>query len=320
MQPLRLLGEPPHGHYDAIASSKQPPRRSYLNDSRQYVVGRYGQYWNFAQNAQLAQIPSSVIGEPYIEALVHCYQVETVALNRMKANIRAAQTVQWRSACPYCGINTPSTFDHYLCKEMFPEFATLSWNLVPSCGECNSLKGARWLENGQRQFVHAYFDAVPDLVRWLNCEVTILGGDPLADFRLEWPSAMPTALRFVVENHYSRLDLRTRFRQKAAQSLAEAMAHRGRWLPEEYAAEYALEAAKLGEMYGVNYWRALFRWHGAVPSFSGIRRWIGSKEPLPTPKELAHPRALLCHPPCTPSSHVLYPAQACVVTAGSRDG
>ncbi|NMZ01384.1 HNH endonuclease [Pseudomonas proteolytica] len=48
--------------------------------------------------------------------------------------------------CPYCGIPGTMTLDHYLPKALkaFPEYAVLSENLVPACGECQSAKGERY--------------------------------------------------------------------------------------------------------------------------------------------------------------------------------
>lgn len=52
--------------------------------------------------------------------------------------------------CPYCGENfilstvgkrkSRGPLDHFIPKDLFPEFATSLHNLIPCCGTCNSLK------------------------------------------------------------------------------------------------------------------------------------------------------------------------------------
>lgn len=46
------------------------------------------------------------------------------------------------SCCPYCGMPSNITLDHHLPrkKTAFPEFSTLSLNLVPACSDCQNIK------------------------------------------------------------------------------------------------------------------------------------------------------------------------------------
>ena len=45
-------------------------------------------------------------------------------------------------ACPYCGLPSNITLDHYLPRKLkaFPEFSVLSANLVPACTDCQGKK------------------------------------------------------------------------------------------------------------------------------------------------------------------------------------
>ncbi len=47
------------------------------------------------------------------------------------------------SVCPYCGLPGKLTLDHYLPRapSFFPQFSSLSSNLVPACHGCQSAKG-----------------------------------------------------------------------------------------------------------------------------------------------------------------------------------
>jgi len=62
--------------------------------------------------------------------------------------------------CPACGEDgTPNTLDHYLPKDIYPEFAITPLNLFPMCDICQGEKGTKTLdEDDQRFFLHPYFD------------------------------------------------------------------------------------------------------------------------------------------------------------------
>jgi hypothetical protein len=70
--------------------------------------------------------------------------------------------------CPVCGGTTTGTLDHYLPRDVYPEFSIFSLNLVPACPHCNSgskgttVKGASY---GER-FLHPYFDDLANGPIW----------------------------------------------------------------------------------------------------------------------------------------------------------
>jgi 5-methylcytosine-specific restriction endonuclease McrA len=62
--------------------------------------------------------------------------------------------------CPLCGSLSLGTVDHFLPKEIYPEFSFYSKNLTPACG-CNSRKGVQHRGvNAAERFLHPYFDKV----------------------------------------------------------------------------------------------------------------------------------------------------------------
>ncbi|NIG34265.1 hypothetical protein C1Y43_08655 [Pantoea sp. ICBG 828] len=62
--------------------------------------------------------------------------------------------------CPACGEDgTPNTLDHYLPKDIFPEFSVTLVNLFPMCDICQGAKSVKINdEEGKRLFIHPYFD------------------------------------------------------------------------------------------------------------------------------------------------------------------
>lgn len=60
--------------------------------------------------------------------------------------------------CPYCGIGSSTTLDHYYCKTSLPQFAILKDNLIPCCGECNKSKGTLKPRKKWKRMFNPYFD------------------------------------------------------------------------------------------------------------------------------------------------------------------
>lgn len=75
--------------------------------------------------------------------------------------------------CPFCGEEViPSTLDHFLPKEKFPEYAICLNNLIPMCTKCQGkdAKGEKILSlNNQRIFLNPYFDSIEEFLTLEIC-------------------------------------------------------------------------------------------------------------------------------------------------------
>ncbi len=62
--------------------------------------------------------------------------------------------------CPACGEpGQPYTLDHYLPKDLYPEYAIIPVNLFPMCDRCQTHKAVLTTDaNGDRYFIHPYYD------------------------------------------------------------------------------------------------------------------------------------------------------------------
>ncbi|OKP19910.1 HNH endonuclease [Serratia liquefaciens] len=60
--------------------------------------------------------------------------------------------------CPYCGIGSSTTLDHYYCKSSLPQFSILQENLIPCCGECNKSKGTLKPKKKWKRIFNPYYD------------------------------------------------------------------------------------------------------------------------------------------------------------------
>lgn len=64
-------------------------------------------------------------------------------------------------SCPSCGeLGRPKTLDHYLPKDIFPEFSITLANLTPMCDWCQLEKGTDYISGGEKIYIHPYFDDI----------------------------------------------------------------------------------------------------------------------------------------------------------------
>ena len=70
-------------------------------------------------------------------------------------------------SCPVCGSPVTGDLDHYLARDVYPEFSIMRANLVPACRHCNSgVKGTTIHGGDPRRFIHPYFDTWAQQVLW----------------------------------------------------------------------------------------------------------------------------------------------------------
>jgi hypothetical protein len=116
------------------------------------------------------------------------------------------------NTCQNCTINESDTMDHILGQTEFPEFAVHPKNLFPCCSVCNKKKSDKYLnEEGSQLFLNLFLDDLPQS-QYLHVE---FGDNWLPRFRLEQPEAVPDNIFNLIERHYERLDLLTRFRDSS---------------------------------------------------------------------------------------------------------
>lgn len=110
--------------------------------------------------------------------------------------------------CQNCTINEADTMDHILGQTEFPEFAVHPKNLFPCCSVCNKKKSDQYVnEDGSQLFLNLFLDDLPQS-QYLHVE---FGDNWLPCFRLEQPKDVPDNLFHLIERHYEKLDLLSRF-------------------------------------------------------------------------------------------------------------
>ncbi|MCD4484802.1 hypothetical protein LQR31_09990 [Chromobacterium vaccinii] len=113
--------------------------------------------------------------------------------------------------CPSCGEpGRPRTLDHYLPKDIFPEFSVVLLNLTPMCDWCQGEKLAEYITNdGFKRYIHPYFDDVDRPLFSIIFKPPYI--TPIIDISIS--NEMPVELQRLVALHLEGVDFLTRFKE-----------------------------------------------------------------------------------------------------------
>lgn len=124
--------------------------------------------------------------------------------------------------CPYCSVGYLSTIDHFLPKNKisFPEFAVTIENLVPSCCDCNHIKGEYVSTDINNQFLHPFFDEEIN-GKWLIADFIISNDEPFFVYRVMDTDAIAPVLLQRIRFQFETLNLARRYGCKAISKFNE---------------------------------------------------------------------------------------------------
>lgn len=113
--------------------------------------------------------------------------------------------------CPSCGEpGRPRTLDHYLPKDIFPEFSVLLLNLTPMCDWCQGEKLASYVtEDGKKRYIHPYFDDVDRVL----FSITFMPPFSTPSIDIAVSNEIPEDLRSLVKYHLKGVNFLTRFKE-----------------------------------------------------------------------------------------------------------
>ncbi|MDX8124412.1 hypothetical protein SKZ59_21785 [Janthinobacterium sp. GMG2] len=121
--------------------------------------------------------------------------------------------------CPFCGIGTVNTLDHFLPKTHFPVFSVTPNNLVPACTWCQGEKMEYFATTAGGQLLHPYFDNFDQDI-WLAADV--VKGSPAAfRYHVSPPAHWAVNDKARVAAHLKELNLGLLFSSNAGSRLAE---------------------------------------------------------------------------------------------------
>jgi len=115
--------------------------------------------------------PHATVGAVTKDQLVSVYTLRMVKKNATgRMTYDRIMAAPLHRKCPYCGIGTVNTLDHFLPKTHFPAFVVTPNNLVPACEWCQGEKLEYFASVEEEQLLHPYFDYFHNEV-WLAADV-----------------------------------------------------------------------------------------------------------------------------------------------------
>jgi len=134
--------------------------------------------------------------------------------SNLKELIKCRRNDHGLNECPYCGFPfSPDTLDHFIPKDLWPEYSIYVNNLVPQCRECAPIKGERYYcdDTTMARFVHPIYSSIMSKIFF---KITVEFDDQMLapNFNVSFlknPSlTSPEALR--AKKHLNELQVKTR--------------------------------------------------------------------------------------------------------------
>lgn len=122
--------------------------------------------------------------------------------------------------CPVCGIGTAATLDHYLAKSLYPALAVSPENLVPSCRDCNTLKGNEDFLNYEDMTLHPYYDDFEDK-EWLEARIDSIS--PMLITYYVSDSIKEQEIRARLEHHLNVFELYEKYAMQAVEHISSSI-------------------------------------------------------------------------------------------------
>ncbi len=136
---------------------------------------------------------------------------------RPLSDLRAAVFKAAGSRCLLCNADRPTSLDHVLPKTTHPTLSVLPLNLIGACETCNRRKSTTSLADPEKQFVHPYFDVLPQDRVWLGCSPLSADGLLAPSFAIQVAPGMDLELARRLEWQFAELKLGEYYSDEAVQ-------------------------------------------------------------------------------------------------------
>lgn len=167
--------------YKAGRKGLHTENRAYMESLKEELVGAYANYHQLMDEGNLHQLTElwevdylaleaeREIVERKRRFLHDLYKSSRTIVKNHKNDILVQNNCD-SIICPICGIDTYDEWDHYVPRELMPEYSVLTSNLIPLCHDCNHKKNTLWLndDNSQRLIFNAFVDVLPT-VPFITC-------------------------------------------------------------------------------------------------------------------------------------------------------
>ncbi len=170
------------------------------------LIALYDEY-DGAHGAPTGTLVGGALSHELRDALEHAYRLtyEGRSLEPIRTSVMSLV-----DRCPVCGIGAATELDHFLPKSVYKALAIYVRNLIPLCHDCNHAKGTTASEDPASQFVHAYFDQLPDAI-FLLANIDIEGEGLTVEFAVSDTRDLTDDMRAKLSFQFERLKLNMRY-------------------------------------------------------------------------------------------------------------
>ena len=222
---MRIISKPtisPLTAYTACYSSfRDGTTRTKFSNINNFIDTQSNQYENNANSKNLCTFTphtphTHISGTISKDDMVNLYDNNMVKNKEGRKIYDKLKSLAPLERCPFCGIGTVTTLDHYLPKTKFPTFSVLPYNLVASCKDCNTGKLDSCATTQNTQTLHPYYDDFTT-EQWLFAKIL----QPLKiEFFVNPPATWSQVDKDRVQSHFDNYKLSIRFSIEASNILA----------------------------------------------------------------------------------------------------
>ena len=210
-------------------------------------------------NNELSTIEPSKINDKSKEVLRNLYNFRRKSIANLFSELMTDPDNRLSGKCPYCLNSEANSFDHFLPKKRFPEFAIHPTNLIPSCSFCNQKKSEKYAE-----FLNLYLDAIPTDRQFLFVSFTFSDKCLIAEYYLKKDPYLSEDLFSKIRKTFNRLELCERYKRASHQMLVDVIKDinllRSKLSDTDVIREELLRQYKIYyEKYDVNDWEYVFK-------------------------------------------------------------
>lgn len=202
--------------YQSICSRVKSGRTLLLNLEAR-VRDSYKEYdKSFLSNTLSSLTPLSTLTLKESKRLEGLYDYNKPELNALMGDLTTNEWGQADKKCPYCRFDFTSTFDHFLPKSKFKEFAVHPKNLIPSCHRCNQYKQDKF-----KDLLNLYLDDIPQNKQFLFVRFSIDGENLIVDYFVDNKVGLPAELFKKIQENFETLKLNQRYKDASKDTFDE---------------------------------------------------------------------------------------------------
>lgn len=169
MKNLNKAKVTPHKFLDSVINIKKDDNKKRLEKLENNINKRFDEFTYKAEHNTLHTLAKKwnynkddKLSDGYF--LYHQYDNSESCITTLRAEIIKGNADEIVLTCPICGIRDATDLDHYIPRQLFPEFSIHPHNLIPTCHQCNNKKSTCWCEpqGNNRIIFNAYYDTITD--------------------------------------------------------------------------------------------------------------------------------------------------------------